>query len=469
MHIVSPLVIFGNLWYNYKHYMIGEIWDNLMRHKLRLGLLLLAMALGGIIGARLMSLHRPVISQAQEIGVGPMPTYDNSLTIRVLGKSGKPAYELVFASDFRSAKVTVTTESLDSDSAVKVLNPSGQVVVSEQTSAQSGEIKFADAPKSYSVSFGKSYIIETQGTNVQVFSNLNRSLATAFMPSGTSERYVIMTDGLRKATWSDEEGKTALYNLLKTYLVGQIESYKSRLSDEVLNNKNADVAAKNRIVSAYRTLKGADQEPYREFIQRLRRGGVPEITYSGRREYTVGEDVDFTQLVSARDGEDGDYAITEITVESNVNLHQAGQYSLAYIVSDSDCNKVTLRIPITVAEADKPITAEPKPDVTVPTQSAVDSTVPTIGGGRNTENNATIPVSDETVWGEQSSIDDLLSSEITNQNKDSTSPSVEIETTTADSDKPKQSGISASQIVLIVLGIVLLFGLVRFIFDHYVR
>lgn len=471
------IVFLCNLWYNYKHYMIGEIWDNLMRHKLRLGLLLVTLALGVVAGAKIMAYHQPTVSHAQEIGVGPAPVYNNSLTLRIPGKSGKVAYELVFASDFRSAKITVTAEALSSNAAVKILNPSGQVVVSEQTSTQGTEIKFTSAPKTYSVSLGKGYMLDVQGANVQVLSNLDYSLATAFMPSGSSERYVMMTDGLRKSTWSESEGKTALYNLLKNYIVGQIETYKSKLSDAVLNNKNLDVANKTRIVLAYRNLKGVDQEPYREFIKHLQRGGVPEITYKGQRTYTVGDQVDFTKLVSARDGEDGAYAPEQIITKSEVDLSRAGQYTLAYTVGDSDENTVTLKIPITVAEAqiadDAPTTDTQQPPTTPNTtvnsdaEDSASSTVYTVGGGMNIETGSAelIDDSDATVWGEQVEAENTMSSQII-----TSETATEVSSTTKNTEQQEQShGISASQIILIVLGIILLFGLVRFIFDHYVR
>ncbi len=457
--------------------MIGEIWDNLMRHKLRLGLLLVTLALGVVAGAKIMACHQPTVSHAQEIGVGPAPVYNNSLTLRIPGKSGKVAYELVFASDFRSAKITVTAETLSSNAAVKILNPSGQVVVSEQTSTQGTEIKFTSAPKTYSVSLGKGYMLDVQGANVQVLSNLNYSLATAFMPSGSSERYVVMTDGLRKSTWNESEGKTALYNLLKNYIVGQIETYKSQLSDAVLNNKNLDVANKTRIVLAYRNLKGADQEPYREFIKHLQRGGVPEITYKGQRTYTVGDQVDFAKLVSARDGEDGAYAPEQIITKSEVDLSRAGQYTLAYTVGDSDENIVTLKIPITVAEAqsvdDAPATNTQQPPTTPNTnvssnaETSASSTVYTVGGGMNIDTDPieSLDGDESTVWGEQVEAENTMSSQII-----TSETATEVSSSTKNAEQQEQShGISASQIVLIALGIVLLFGLVRFIFDHYVR
>lgn len=448
--------------------MIGEIWDYLMRRKPVLWLLLVLLALGGVVGAKLMMDHRLVVSQAQEIGAGPAPIYNNSLTFRILGKSGRPAYELKLASDFRSAKVTVTAEALASEAYVHVLNPSGQLSTGEQTTLTNGEWQFSGAPKTYSLQLGRGYMIEVHGTGVQVLSNLNNSLATAFMPSGVTERYVLLTDGLRKATWSDAEGKTALYNLLKNYIVGQIETYKSHLANEVLNNKNLDVAAKTQIVLAYRNLNGADQEPYREFINHLVRGGVPEITYQGKHEYTVGESVDFTKLVSVRDGEDGEYTASQIVTQSDVDFSQAGKYTLSYRASDSDRNTVTMKIPITIAEAkvDNVVTTPEAPtqNVVSETPNVVDNQTPTIGGGMNVEQE---PIESNA---ESNTIWDSHNGDIEeNMTTDTTYASSITQTSSPEEKTSETHGISASQIVLLILGIVLLFGLVRFIFDHYVR
>ncbi len=456
--------------------MISEIWDYLMRRKPLLGLLAVLLALGGVIGAKVMMEHQPVVSQAQEIGVGSKPVYNNSLTFQVLGKSSRPAYELVLASDFRSAKITVTEEALDAEAYVRILNPSGQVSTSEQTTSENGEIKFVSAPRTYSVQLGRGYAIEVHGADVQVLSNLTHSPATSFMSSSTTERYVLTLDGIRKSTWSDADGKTALYNILKNYVVGQIEAYRAQLSDEVLNNRHLDVSAKAQIVLAYYNLRGVDQKPYREFINNLRYGGVPKITYSGKYEYAVGESVDFAQLVSARDGEDGEYDLSQIAIQSDVDFSQAGKYTLAYKVSDSDQNTVTLKIPITVAEvkideAPKPVENPASDATSSETPSTANGQVPTVGGGVNVEQEPTkTDLDNGTVWNEHG---DEIEEMIDIGNTDTQLTEVQSPSTIQANESKEQEaeahGISASQIVLLILGIVALFGLVRFIFDHYVR
>lgn len=452
--------------------MIRETWDYLMRRKPLLGLLLAVLALGGVLGAKIMMAHQPVVSQAQEIGVGSKPTYNNSLTLQVLGQSGKSGYELAFSSDFRLAKIKVSTETLAATASVRILDRSGQMVASETATLQNGNYQFRDTPVNYNVALAPGYIIEVQAIAARMLSNLDYSLATAFDPSNGVERYVVTLNGLRKYTWTEAEGEDALYNLLKNYITGQIKSYQSNISDAVLNNKNLDTARKTQIILAFRELRGVDQEPYREFINHLRRGGVPQITYSGKRRYDMGETVDFTKLVSARDGEDGEYSPEQIITQSEVDLNRAGEYTLSYIVSDSDRNKVTLRIPIVVAET----TVEPEPipdDKSDPeqledtTQSVVNGDVPTLGGGINSDNSLSELEPTTTIWDEHDKLETDLTPDTSEEPTTTVQPG-DVNASSADEEKPS-AGIGASQIVLIVLGIVLLIGLVRFIFDHYVR
>ncbi len=447
-----------------------------MRRKPLLGLLLVLLALGGVIGAKLMAEHQPLANQAQEISAGAKPIYNNSLTFKIAGTSGKTAYEMVLASDFRSAKINVSAESIGSEAYVRILNPSGQVIVSEQTAPENGENKFTDTSKSYSVQLGRNYIIELYGTGVQVLSNLTYAQATEFMPSGVTERYVITAKGIRKSGWSDADGEEALYKIFKKYIVNQIETYKTNLSDEVLNNKTLDVANKAQLVLAYNNLKGVDQAPYREFINHLRRGGVPEISYHGKREYSVGESVDFAKLVSVRDGEDGEYDAEQITIQSDIDFNQAGKYTLSYRASDSDRNTVTLKIPITIVEVVEPdvipespvVAPEPPVDNSDKKPSATDassSQAPTVGGGANIDHELI-----ETDLDEETSIYEQDDTEV--ELAEVTQPTNDNISTTSTNTEPRtqpHGGIGASQIVLLVLGIVLLVGLVRFIFDHYVR
>lgn len=480
---------------------IGGIWDYLMRRKALFGLLLAVLALSSFLGAKIIAAHRPISSQAQEIGVGPMPVYNNALILRIPNQAGQAAYELKFDADFKQAKVSVAAVDLEASAYVRILNANGQLVAGEYTTVQenasaatdAGQAvanvthRFAQAPASYNVKLSPGYTIEISSKNTQVISTLNNSLATEFMPQDTTERYVVMSGGLRKAGWSDAQARTALSNLLKNHIINQIENYRRQLSDEVLNNRHLEVASKTQIVLAWRMLDFADRLPYHDFINNLRRGGVPQITYYGRRQYTVGETANFSDLVSAHDGEDGDYAIEEIVTRSEVDFGQAGEYLLAYTVRDSDQNTVTLKIPIAVVE---PQAEQPAPGTFPPLENVTDSSLnemeqisnPSTSAGQNTSaigsgvNTDAAPTADTTsmVWDNTTS-ETVIAPAETNSDEE-TGPTVTVATPTrpdeaeADSEAATaKSGISASQIVLIVLGIVLFAGLVRFIFDHYVR
>ena len=62
-----------------------------------------------------------------------------------------------------------------------------------------------------------------------------------------------------------------------------------------------------------------------------------------------------------------------------MDFSQAGKYTLAYKVSDSDQNTVTLKIPITVAEAK--VDEAPKP-VENPASDATNSETPSTANAR---------------------------------------------------------------------------------------
>lgn len=489
---------------------VGEIWDYLMRRKALLGLLLVMLAFGGFLGARIIAAHRPTTNQAQEIGVGPAPVYNNSLILRIPNRAGQIAYELKFENGFKQAKVMVAAVDLETSAYVRILNANGQLMAGEYTamqdltsaagdavrSANTADVvhRFSQAPASYSVKLSPGYVIEISAVSTQVISILDNSLATEFMPQTTTERYVVTSGGLRKESWSETQAKTALYNLLKNHIIAQIENYRQQLPDEVLNNRYLEVAPKTQIVLAWRMLDFADRLPYHDFIDNLRRGGVPKITYYGQRQYTVGETANFSGLVSARDGEDGDYAVENIITTSGVDFAQAGEYLLAYTVTDSDCNRVTLKIPIAVVEPQpeqtEPGTFPPLENITNPgldgasqisdagnnPANSAGQDASTIGGGMNVD---VVPPTNATsaVWDNATTETIVAPDGSTPSEDDGTSLTIvsatpmRPEETNGESESAveEKPGVSASQIVLIVLGAVLFAGLVRFIFDHYVR
>lgn len=446
---------------------IGEFWQYMMHRKAQFGLLLLALLLGMSCGAKLMSLHRPeTFGLAQE--TSSLPSYANTLRFRVNGANGKPSYELQFNANYTNASVKIYDNPTSTATRIKVYGQHNALVSSEETTFDGTTYKFTKAPTSYNISLQPGYTLEFTGSNIQVISDLTGGIATDFMPSGTSERYVVMAGGLRKERWGTGTGEQMMYRLVQTYFGNQIAAYRAKISPAVLNNKYADTAKKAQVVAMYNALDPRDRPAYGEFVEKLKRGGTPEITYLGKSQYNVGAKVDLAQLVKATDGEDGEFPAEKIRIETNLDTAVAGEYYVTYAVSDSDNNSLTKRVAIRVVT---PTTAASPSGSSSSTTGAnlpsQNEEVSATGSGPNLatiKKNTLVEIpEDSTIWDS--------STELATPEAMPSAASVIVPAVTTDSSESSESrsGITASQIVLLVLGVVLVLGLVRFIFDHYVR
>ncbi len=151
---------------------------------------------------------------------------------------------------------------------------------------------------------------------------------------------------------ADEED----YPKAKYQITEFINYYKSIFTDEILDNKNIEKEIKAEIVNVYNLLKEEDQEPYKEFIYRILRGGVPKIIKEKRKlTYQVGENIDLYSFIKAIDNEDKIIISNKdnTKIKTNLNTSLAGIYKVFYILKDSDNNKVKTKIIITIIENDK--------------------------------------------------------------------------------------------------------------------
>lgn len=522
-----------------------RVWDYVMRRKARF-LMVLAMLAAGVVGWQLLA-NRPMEMQRQAQEVTKID-YDNGLSLRIPNDAGGVAYQLRLGADFRTATVTVMDGSLADEAYVRIMNATGELMagdytemreVAENTSpdetnkpnvsgdtdnideaeAESGdqsEIKetpgtgdlpeiddvpettpsvlkyyFTDAPKSYLVNLEPGYRIEVKSAKAKFYSHLTGAEAVNFAPAGY-ETYVVTENGLRKEAWSEERGEAEMYGLLKVYLETQIQNYQATITKEILNNKNLDTSNKNRVILAYYELREADREPYREFVEHLQRGGVPEISYFGESKYNVGEMMDLAGMISVFDGEDGEINVERVVYTGEVDWNTPGKYLIEYSVADSDGNESKLTVEIEIVDP----TAKP----TEPIYPGIDETRPgeifdedvivpgPIGGGANVSTPpATIPI--ETLSPEAGELVEGWSEVAENELEDTprTEPS-EIDNTVTPAgqntttnkpvtrtDATPQSPTTAEEkpmiqnIAWLMLGVVAVAGLVKFIFDHYVR
>ena len=141
------------------------------------------------------------------------------------------------------------------------------------------------------------------------------------------------------------------YPQVKFHVTEFLNYYKKEFTDEILNNKKIEEEIKKEIIYGYNLLKEEDQEPYKEFIYRILKGGVPEIIQEKRSlTYKINENIDLYSLIKAIDNEDGiiipDKNNTEI--KTNLNTSLAGIYQVLYILKDEDGNKVEYKITINI-------------------------------------------------------------------------------------------------------------------------
>ena len=491
-----------------------RVWDYLMRRKLLFLALLASLALTFFDISSLLT-NEEILRFSQETDPTEKLSFENDLVLQVGDTT--PSLTIKFGQEFSSASVSVTDAALISDAYVRILDTNGKLVAGEYTEVRdntppaptykaeealdesAGGVAYfwIDAPKTYEVRLNPGYIIELHAESADFVSTLDGKTAPAFKPTKNVERYVVTESGLRKESWTESEGEQQIYELLRRYIVAMIEDYKAKVSDEVLNNRHLDVATKTQLILAYRSLRPADQELYRDFIEHLRVGGTPVITYYGKNEYFVGDVVDFSTLVGAIDGEDGEITPEQISVESQVNFEIAGEYTVIYSATDSDGNTTELTVIITIKdlvvenpEPDEPITEEPgfepsnqDPVITLPDTDlnesedfssstepsnlpSASSTIVAIGSGANVveETVEDVPAStdEETHALDVEELDSAITEVIRPANSNVTAEDK------ADGSE-SHGGVSFTQILFIAGGILLLAGLIRFIFDHYVR
>ena len=152
---------------------------------------------------------------------------------------------------------------------------------------------------------------------------------------------------------ADEED----YPKAKYQITEFLNYYKSIFTDEVLDNKNIEKEIKQEIVNGYNLLKEEDQEPYKEFIYRILRGGVPKIIKEKRNlTYRINENIDLYSLIKAIDNEDNIIIASKVNtkIKTNLNTSLAGIYKVFYILKDSDNNKAKTKIIITIIGNDTP-------------------------------------------------------------------------------------------------------------------
>ena len=492
-----------------------QIWDYLMRRKPLL-VALFVVIMSGFCGYRFAAQRHSVSSEA----LAPIPvvkTIDNGLELHVLDDKQVPVYQLTFSDNFQQATIEVNANSLASETYVRILDATGNLVAGEYTviydqakgaAEESGagvKYYFPETPKSYQVALTPGMQIELQAQNVRFYSTLDGAEVTEYTPRAQSETYIVMAGGLQRADWSETQAQEIIYRQLRRYASQEISAYQASIPEHVLYNKTLDAAKKSEIARLYAQLLPQDKESYSEFVEQLQKGGAPVITYRGATEYKLGEIVDLLELLDIHDNEDGEIAKENLSVEGDVDFTQPGSYDVIYTVIDSDGNTTQLTLTIVISET-KVDAPDQIPSEDRPVNKPSDGNAGDVGDGDTDETIDDVAeehpagigagvgvgetVMDEagTVWGALEAKVDYAPAATEMEASEEVGDVVEDKTKAITSDNSSQkvsqraertneaSGgettkdkTSGSNVFLIILGILAFCGLTKFIFDHYIR
>ncbi len=150
------------------------------------------------------------------------------------------------------------------------------------------------------------------------------------------------------------------------------DAYKSRLDTYMEGATDIDMLnpftnpKRSSIVSdSLKRLNQEDQQVYRETLKQLTTGEIPILEFQQKNfTFKVGENKTleyFKSFVTAIDAEDGEL---EVTLTSNINWTQPGNYTITIVVTDSQGNTVTDCMNITIEKEtiQNPPVEEPKED-----------------------------------------------------------------------------------------------------------
>lgn len=451
----------------------------------------------------------------------PSSGYVNSLVIKI-----QDGYELTFTKNFTQAEVKITNTPLTNPASVRIFDKNGRLVTGEYTTmveptidaaannterassetnqnltgktpsptdetlAEEGSLEAPVTPqpvqyilatesKSYTVNLEIGSTIEVTSPDLTVLSSLSGQIVPSFMPSAATETYVVMLAGLRKSTWDVKRGNAEMYGLVRDYFSTALRQYAAEMPDKVLNNKNLDTKDKSQALVAYYQLTSPDQVEFRDFIENLQRGGLPQISYTGRTEYTVGEKVDFIDLVTATDPEDGE--VTKISLQTDADLQKPGNYQLTFSATDSDKNTSTLDVNIAVVDNYQNRPADPNQN------DDGKGNLQNINSGVSSLYPSGITTIIKNLVNEKSLVDQQEPQQTPEDNADSTDATPEEPVQIPDDSSTKtpvqntptspqtettadeNSGLKFWQIALGVVGVVVIIVLIRFISDHYIR
>ena len=304
--------------------------------------------------------------------------YTDYLSINVIGStSNNSGYTIKFSDHYKKGTITLGLANMGNDSYyVKIYDNNGTLLEDDRTDYKHTDNKWYFHFDSVNgkaltkeITLDTGYVIEVSRTDyinkVWVLDSSNKKVPEYNMTAVTT-RYVLMDNGIRLESMTEEEGINTAYEILKTKLINTIESFMDSATVSDIEDKYIYTDVKADVVSAYNNLRAEDQLPYTEFIKRVLKGGSPKLKYIGETTYDKSKTVDLYSLVSAVDAEDGDMVLTSrnTTITSEFDITKNGVYTVSYKVIDSDGNYTTLDVDITVNNPEELIKEEKEKVIT---------------------------------------------------------------------------------------------------------
>lgn len=164
--------------------------------------------------------------------------------------------------------------------------------------------------------------------------------------------YEITSDGFKLLNNEAVNTSEILYNINKETWISKINEYKNSVTEDELNNRNLNTTVKQKILSYYNYLSDNDKVEFDDLIQKIKQGGSPTITLKNNVfEYEVGSAIDLLSYIEVYDNED--YYMTNYKIDTNLDSNKEGNYTVNYIVTDSDNNEVKKTINIVIKNTKK--------------------------------------------------------------------------------------------------------------------
>ncbi len=255
--------------------------------------------------------------------------YNNYLLIKLKGIYDTDGYTLTFKDNYKKASIKLGGADMGTrnDAYVKIYDKNNNIISEEKQVDKYFDYKKAE----YEINIDEGYIIEVYHPNnnkVKVISTLTNEVVNELLPTSSTTRYIVIENGIKLESMSDEDIEDINYNNLKQSLINIIENYKKKVTDEELNNKTINQKEKTNVISAYNNLKDNDKEPYTNLINRIKKGGSPIIEEKTniKKVYKQNESINLYSLITAYDNEDGNITNKLQVVTNNVNNKVPGKY-----------------------------------------------------------------------------------------------------------------------------------------------